>query len=81
MDEKLITYIRKIIAEYVDLIDDVESLSNDLTEYGLDSLSFVKVMIRIEEDYDVCIDDYEFGDIDEYASINDLVRLIKDMKN
>lgn len=79
MDTELIMYIRRLVLESVDLTENLDTLDDDddLTEYGLNSLSFIKIIIRIEEDYDVCLDDYEIDDYDEYVSINKFVSLIE----
>ncbi len=82
MDKELIEYIKKVIVETTTLIEDIENigLDEDLMDYGLNSLTFVKVMVRFEEDLDVCMDDYDIDDFEDSISINQLVEMIKNIK-
>ena len=82
MDKELIEYIKKVIVETTTLIEDIENigLDEDLMDYGLNSLTFVKVMVRFEEDLDVCMDDYDIDDFEDSISINQLVEMVKNIK-
>lgn len=71
--------IIKLIKNKV-LFDENVNLNTKLTDLSLDSLSFIELLLEIEEMYKI-----EFNDsslyIDNYKTVNDLINKIKDLKN
>lgn len=71
--------IIKLIKNKV-LIDEKVNLNTKFTDLSLDSLSFIELLLEIEEMYKI-----EFNDsslyIDNYKTVNDLINKIKELKN
>lgn len=71
--------IIKLIKNKV-LLDENVNLNTKLTDLSLDSLSFIELLLEIEEMYKI-----EFNDsslyIDNYKTVNDLINKIKELKN
>ena len=71
--------IIKLIKNKV-LFDEKVNLNTKLTDLSLDSLSFIELLLEIEEMYKI-----EFNDsslyIDNYKTVNDLINKIKELKN
>lgn len=71
--------IIKLIKNKV-LFDENVNLNTKLTDLSLDSLSFIELLLEIEEMYKI-----EFNDsslyIDNYKTVNDLINKIKELKN
>lgn len=71
--------IIKLIKNKV-LFDENVNLNTNLTDLSLDSLSFIELLLEIEEMYKI-----EFNDsslyIDNYKTVNDLINKIKELKN
>ena len=71
--------IIKLIKNKVSLDENV-NLNTKLTDLSLDSLSFIELLLEIEEMYKI-----EFNDsslyIDNYKTVNDLINKIKELKN
>lgn len=71
--------IIKLIKNKV-LLDENVNLNTKLTDLSLDSLSFIELLLEIEEMYKI-----EFADsslyIDNYKTVNDLINKIKELKN
>ena len=71
--------IIKLIKNKV-LLDEKVNLNTKLTDLSLDSLSFIELLLEIEEMYKI-----EFNDsslyIDNYKTVNDLINKIKELKN
>ncbi|BDC94599.1 phosphopantetheine-binding protein [Treponema bryantii] len=71
--------VRKIISENGDLNIDLETvdLETDLTQFGLNSFGFTKILIFIEEEFKIHIDEYIIKDFDSIVSIKNFIELIK----
>jgi acyl carrier protein len=65
---------------YVDLdIDNIDGDASIRNDYGLDSLGFVELKNRIEQVFNLSIDDDNFNP-DNFNSINSLSLMIKKIK-
>lgn len=58
---------------------DVEGYLNendDLTEIGLDSISFIKIIVALEQNYDIEFDDIslDFSNFDSFNKLCDFVK-------
>lgn len=79
MDEKIKANIREIIGKNIELTVPIEKISydDDLTTFGMNSITFIKVVVAIELEYG-----FEFEDdimlVEKFKKINDLVSYIKE---
>ncbi|SMF76889.1 acyl carrier protein [Paenibacillus uliginis N3/975] len=66
--------IKKIIIEILELPHDI-SLDNDLVNIGLDSISFIRLMVSLENDFGIEVPD-EFLTMKKFSTIDELALLV-----
>ena len=74
--EKVIGIIKTII-ENVEITEDM--LDEDLCMLGMDSISFVKIIVTVEEEFECEIPDSKLM-ISEMNTINKIVQVLKDVE-
>ncbi|MEG2110072.1 MAG: acyl carrier protein [Clostridium sp.] len=58
MEKKLIEKIFNILNENIDeLTSNIDSLDQSLDELGMDSITFIKIIVALEEEFDLEIPD------------------------
>lgn len=74
MKEKVI----EIICSNLDSADmaDLILKSNDLTEFGLNSLSFIKIIVKLEDEFGVEFNDDEINYLN-YKSVDKILELVQ----
>ena len=75
MNEKIIEIIKKNCA-----LDDEITIESELKLLSLDSLTFVTILVEIEELYNIEFD-IEKLDIKSWKSVNDLIKEVEKMCN
>ena len=75
MNEKIIEIIKKNCA-----LDDEITIDSELKLLSLDSLTFVTILVEIEELYNIEFD-IEKLDIKSWKSVNDLIKEVEKMCN
>ncbi len=71
--------IRKIVGEVLD-VEEVQTvdIKQDLEKFGLDSVNYVKLIIALEDHYDILIPD-EYLELTNIRSIYDICKLIAEV--
>ena len=70
-----------IIESNLEKIIESESVMDvDLVELGMDSISFIRVVVALEEEFDIEIPD-ELVLLNEMSTINKIVQIISDLKS
>ncbi|QNU66694.1 acyl carrier protein [Ruminiclostridium herbifermentans] len=59
------------ISEFADL-----KVTDDLRDWGLDSLKSIDVIVAIEEEYDIAIEDYDLL-LDNFNTVEKMIKLIE----
>jgi acyl carrier protein len=63
-----------------DVMPEIEDVSMDVditTEYGINSVSIIRLIVAAEEKFDIKFTDYELS-LDSYPTFGDLVATIKE---
>ncbi|SEQ74034.1 acyl carrier protein [Lachnospiraceae bacterium NE2001] len=71
--QELIALIQDTMPELGDVSMDVDIT----TEYGINSISLIKLIVASEEKFDIKFTDYELA-LDEYPTFGDLAAVIKE---
>lgn len=74
------TKIKSILLETSNLIlneSDIDQDTNLEEKIGLDSIKLVQIIIQLEEVFDICLDDDEDLDPDNYTTLKSISNLIK----
>ena len=56
------------------------ALEKDLSKYNLNSLTYIKIIVALEEEFDIEFDDDEL-DIKSFQTVNDLVKCTENLIN
>ena len=67
--------ILEIVNELFPALENEISLNTDLNTVGLDSISFIRIIVALEEEYDFEFDD-EMLDISIYKTIKDFIHYV-----
>ena len=71
--------IRKIIAEEMNLnVEDVKPESRFVEDLASDSLDVIQIVLKLEEEFDIEIQDYA---VEQISTVQDAVDQIKSKKN
>lgn len=73
-EQRIEEEMKKVIAEELSLDEEVQ-LSDQLSLYNINSLSFVKLVVRLETHFDVTFDDDRIA-ISQYKTFSDLAGYI-----
>jgi acyl carrier protein len=70
--------IRLIIGNYADISVPIDKIGPDdnLIDIGLNSLSYIKLIVLLEKEFDIEFNEYELN-IDNYKSINAVVKTVE----
>ena len=70
--------IRLIIGNYADISVPIDKIGPDdnLIDIGLNSLSYIKLIVLLEKEFDIEFNEYELN-IDKYKSINAVVKTVE----
>lgn len=78
-DKKMEKKIREFISELIKLernaVDSID-LDADLIEFGLDSLNSIELIVRLEDEFDIEIDDNDLI-IDNINTLNKLINIVQ----
>lgn len=77
--DEVIKIIDEEIAEDLNLSAYAIPLDDELFQYGIDSLNIMKVILGIEEKFDIVYDDDELN-IEDFASIEAICKTIEKKK-
>ena len=75
MKEQMIETIRMIIEQSLNQKIDVTQLDTDLTQLGLDSVAFIKIVVTIEEEFHCEIPDSKLF-VSEMNTINKIYDVV-----
>lgn len=70
--------IRLIVEKHINNIKNAEA-DCDLRQYGLNSLTFVKIVIEIEDYFEIEFP-YDSMSVEEVCTINDLCNIVNEIK-
>ena len=71
MDKKIIAQIKNACA-----LKEKITLKSKFTELSIDSLSFIELIVRIEDEFNITFSDDEL-DINLYPSVKEFINLVK----
>lgn len=80
MAELTVTGIGSVLNDVLEVPFTDEQLSTDLTELGLDSVSFIRLIVALEEKYDVDIPD-EYLLIEEFNTASKIYNVINKLQH
>lgn len=71
--------LKKLLKETTDLGDAINEINDesDLTSLGINSVSFIKLTVRIEEEFGFEFED-EYLDYNKFKTIKDLILYVAD---
>jgi len=76
MDKDQITKkLEEVIREEFPDLDDVNMNASITKEYGVNSVSLIRLLVAAEEKFDISFTDFELA-LDEYESFGDIVATI-----
>jgi acyl carrier protein len=66
--------LRGLVAEALELpVSDVTDEAEFVEELGVDSLMIMEIMVRVEQRYDVQVEDEEFADVRTFSHVRTLL--------
>ena len=75
MEKKIRDFISEVVELEQGVIDSID-LDTDLVEYGLDSINAIELIVRLEEEFEIEVDDDDLL-IDNINTLNKLISIIK----
>lgn len=75
--EEVRASLAALIEEEMPELEAVEMNKNIVSEYGINSVSIIRLIVAAETQYDIEFSDYEL-DLDGYVTFEDLAAVIKD---
>ena len=72
--------IREIINSNMEDVEISEEMMNeDLTQVGMDSITFIKIIVTLEEEFECEVPDSKLL-ISEMNTVNKMIRILKDIE-
>ena len=71
IENKLIQVIEEVLPE----LGQVDLKKNIVADYGINSISIIRIIVAVEAEFDVSFTDYELA-LDDYRTFDDLARLL-----
>ena len=65
----------ELVGEVMPELDEVDTKKDFITEYGVNSISIIRLIVAVEEKFQVSFTDYELS-LDAYGSFGDLAAVI-----
>ncbi|MBR1508385.1 MAG: acyl carrier protein [Eubacterium sp.] len=75
--EKVTAELKDLLAEVMPELGDVDFTKSITNEYGVNSISIIRLIVAIESRFKIAFTDYEL-DLGAYDTFNDLVSVIAD---
>ena len=75
--EEVRVELKALIGDTFPELEEVEMDKDITTEYGINSVSIIRLIVAAEEKFGVKFSDYELA-LDEYPTFGDLAAVIKD---
>jgi acyl carrier protein len=75
MEKKIREFISELIKLERNAVDSID-LDADLIEFGLDSLNSIELIVRLEDEFDIEIDDNDLI-IDNINTLNKLINIVQ----
>ncbi len=75
--EEVRVELKALIGETFPELEEVEMDKDITTEYGINSVSIIRLIVAAEEKFGVKFSDYELA-LDEYPTFGDLAAVIKE---
>lgn len=75
--EEVRVELKALIGDTFPELEEVEMDKDITTEYGINSVSIIRLIVAAEEKFGVKFTDYELA-LDEYPTFGDLAAVIKD---
>ncbi|MBQ8412149.1 MAG: acyl carrier protein [Lachnospiraceae bacterium] len=69
--DQIIKKLEEVILDVMPEIDNVNMNASIVNEYGVNSVSIIKIIVAAEEKFDVSFSDYELA-LSSYDTFNDL---------
>ena len=73
--EQIVTKLTEVIHDVLPDLDDVDMHANMVNEYGVNSVSLIRLLVAAESKFDISFDDYELA-LSDYDSFSDIAALI-----
>ena len=74
--EEVRASLTELIAEEMPELDEIDMEKNIISEYGINSVSIIRLIVAAEEKYEITFSDFELS-LDEYSTFGDLAMTIK----
>ena len=75
--EEVRASLTELIAEEMPELDEIDMGKNIISEYGINSVSIIRLIVAAEEKYEITFSDFELS-LDEYDTFGDLAMVIKE---
>jgi acyl carrier protein len=75
--EEVRQILASLIEEVMPALEAVDMEKDIVTEYGINSVSIIRLIVAAEEQFDIQFTDYELA-LDSYDTFGDLAAVIKD---
>jgi acyl carrier protein len=75
--EEVRASLTELIAEEMPELDEIDMEKNIISEYGINSVSIIRLIVAAEEKYEITFSDFELS-LDEYDTFGDLAMVIKE---
>ncbi|MBR6402719.1 MAG: acyl carrier protein [Eubacterium sp.] len=67
--------LKELISEVMPELDDIDMDKDIVSEYGVNSISIIRLIVSAEKKFDISFTDYELS-LAEYPTFNDLATVI-----
>lgn len=68
--------LTELIEEEMPELEEIDMEKDIVSEYGINSVSIIKLIVAAEAKYDISFTDFELS-LDEYSTFGDLAMIIK----
>ena len=75
--EEVRASLTELISEEMPELDEIDMEKNIISEYGINSVSIIRLIVAAEEKYEITFSDFELS-LDEYDTFGDLAMVIKE---
>ena len=75
--EEVRASLTELIAEEMPELNEIDMEKNIISEYGINSVSIIRLIVAAEEKYEITFSDFELS-LDEYDTFGDLAMVIKE---
>lgn len=73
--EQLTKKLEEVIIDVMPELDEIDMNASIINEYGINSVSLIRLIVAIESKFDVAFDDYELA-LNSYETFGDIAATI-----